>query len=213
MAPVQWIPLESNPDVFNEFIEKLGIKGARCVDVYGFDDELIEYIPKPHLALIFVDEIMQPVYNKLAAEGVKTPEKVFFMKQKDFKCLWNFRSFSFTRSKRSGSFAEWLREAKNLSVEERSDSLGNAKALSEAHESVANHGETDANPPKVEHHFIAYVNIDGTLYEFDSRMDFPRACGPTTQETLIKDAGVFCKDLAAKLNNPSFSALALVGEE
>ncbi|KAI6237124.1 Ubiquitin carboxyl-terminal hydrolase [Aphelenchoides besseyi] len=226
MSEVQWIPLESNPDVFNEFIEKLGIKGARCVDVYGFDDELIEYIPKPHLALILcypdykkVDEIMQPVYDKLAAEGAKTPEKAFFMKQKISNACGTFALFHSLAQNidkidiGSGSFAEWLKEAKSLSVEERSDSLGNAKALSEAHESVANRGETNANPPKVEHHFITYVNMDGTLYEFDSRMDFPRACGPTTQETLIKDAGVFCKDLAAKLNNPSFSALALVGEE
>jgi ubiquitin carboxyl-terminal hydrolase L3 len=49
---VQWEPLESNPDSFNTFIEKLGIKGASCVDVLGFDDELIDMIPRPHLALI-----------------------------------------------------------------------------------------------------------------------------------------------------------------
>lgn len=49
---VQWEPLESNPDSFNAFIEKLGIKGGTFVDVLGFDDELIEMIPRPHYALI-----------------------------------------------------------------------------------------------------------------------------------------------------------------
>ncbi|KAI6219596.1 Ubiquitin carboxyl-terminal hydrolase [Aphelenchoides fujianensis] len=53
--------------------------------------------------------------------------------------------------------------------------------------------------------------MNGTLFEFDSRMPFPRACGPTSQDTLIKDAGVHCKELAAKLENVSFCAIALVG--
>ncbi|KAI6219592.1 Ubiquitin carboxyl-terminal hydrolase [Aphelenchoides fujianensis] len=220
---IEWIPLESNPDAFNAFINKLGIKGAHCVDVYGFDDELIELVPKPHLALILcypnykkVDEIMKPVYDKLAADGAKIPDDVFFMKQKISNACGTFALFhALTQNVDKlklgdGPFAKWYEEAKTLGVDERSDSLARSNTLSEAHEAVANSGETDANPEGgVEHHFIAYVNMNGTLFEFDSRMTFPRACGPTSQDTLIKDAGVHCKELAAKLENVSFCAIAL----
>lgn len=48
----------------------------------------------------------------------------------------------------------------------------------------------------------------------DSRCDFPRLCGKTSEGTLIKDAGKHCTDLAEKLGGTiSFSAIALVGEE
>ncbi|KAH7725012.1 ubiquitin carboxyl-terminal hydrolase [Aphelenchoides avenae] len=69
-AQVQWLPLESNPDAMNKFLEKIGIRGVSCTDVYGFDDELLEFIPKPHLALVLcfpnyrqVDAMMKPVYD------------------------------------------------------------------------------------------------------------------------------------------------------
>jgi len=222
---IQWTPLESNPDSFNEFIEKLGVKHGKCVDVYGFDDELLELVPQPHYALILcypnykaVDKIMRPVYEKLKEEGAKVPDDVFFMKQKISNACGTFALFhALAQNEKNldfgnGPFKQWLDEAKKLGVEERSDSLANSASLSTAHENCATTGETDANPNAVDHHFISYVNLDGTLYEFDSRMQFPRACGPTSQKTLLKDAGVHCAELSQKLNNISFCAIALVGD-
>uniref|UniRef100_A0A1I7RX31 Ubiquitin carboxyl-terminal hydrolase n=1 Tax=Bursaphelenchus xylophilus TaxID=6326 RepID=A0A1I7RX31_BURXY len=221
----QWLPLESNPDVFNDFIQKIGISGAKCVDVYGFDDELLAFIPKPHLALILcypdykkVDEIMKPVYDKLAAEGTTVPENVFFMKQKISNACGTFALFHSIAQNTDklnigqGSFAKWFAEAKKVGVDERSDLLAKSEDISQSHEASAASGETDANPDTVEHHFIAYCNINGTLYEIDSRQPFPRACGPTTQDNLLKDAGTAAKELMDKLGNVSFSALALVGD-
>lgn len=58
---------------------------------------------------------------------------------------------------------------------------------------------------------LAFGNFT-TLHFLDSRMNFPRDCGPTTQNTLIRDAGKHCTDLSQKLDgNISFSAIALVG--
>jgi len=56
----KWIPLESNPAAFNKYIQKIGVKGAQCVDVYGFDEEL-EFVPQPHLALI----LCSPSYKEV----------------------------------------------------------------------------------------------------------------------------------------------------
>ena len=44
-------------------------------------------------------------------------------------------------------------------------------------------------------------------------MPFPRDCGPTTDDTLLKDAGRVCQELMNKLDNISFSAIALTGSQ
>jgi hypothetical protein len=59
-AKPKWIPLESNPAAFNKYIRKIGVRGVYCVDVYGFDEEL-EFVPRPHLALL----LCSPSYDKV----------------------------------------------------------------------------------------------------------------------------------------------------
>jgi ubiquitin carboxyl-terminal hydrolase L3 len=36
----RWVPLESNPDVLNEFAKKIGARADKYIfhDVYGFDE-------------------------------------------------------------------------------------------------------------------------------------------------------------------------------
>jgi ubiquitin carboxyl-terminal hydrolase L3 len=134
---------------------------------------------------------MKPVYEKLGAEGAKIPDNAFFMKQKISNACGTFALFhALTQNEKNldfglfclkikkicpflgdGPFGKWYAEAKNLSVEDRSDSLANSTSLSEAHEVCAGSGETEATPD-VEHHFIAYVNMDGTLYEFGKLLEF-----------------------------------------
>ncbi|KAF3624869.1 Ubiquitin carboxyl-terminal hydrolase isozyme L3 [Capsicum annuum] len=52
----RWLPLEANPDVMNQFLWGLGVQlnEAECCDVYGLDEELLEMVPKPVLAVLFL---------------------------------------------------------------------------------------------------------------------------------------------------------------
>jgi ubiquitin carboxyl-terminal hydrolase L3 len=114
---------------------------------------------------------MQPIYDKLIADGAKIPDNAFFMKQKIRNACGTFALFhALTQNEKNldfgdGTFSKWLEEAKKLSVDDRSDSLANSALLAEAHEVCAASGDTEATP-NVEHNFISYVNLDGTLYEF-----------------------------------------------
>lgn len=47
----------------------------------------------------------------------------------------------------------------------------------------------------------------------DSRAPFPRPLGPTTPQTLVKDAGVAIMGHVSRIDELSFSAMALVGQE
>uniref|UniRef100_A0A0K0EIH0 Ubiquitin carboxyl-terminal hydrolase n=1 Tax=Strongyloides stercoralis TaxID=6248 RepID=A0A0K0EIH0_STRER len=222
-----WLALESNPDTLSSFVKRLGIKNAAITDVYGFDESLVEFIPRPHHALIIClpdyklcSEILSEKYNKLIEEGKDGyPEnQIFFMQQRISNACGTFALFHALANsplidKGTGSFAKWLEEAKQLPMNERSTSLFKDQAISKAHEECAKEGETDVlEENQVEHHFISYVNVNGILYEFDSTQCFPRNCGETSEETFIVDAGKELKPLIDKLNNISFSAMALINE-
>jgi len=58
-----WIPLESNPEVLNEYLHKLGIEAPHLTfqDVYGLDPELLSMIPTPVKALILLFPITEKV--------------------------------------------------------------------------------------------------------------------------------------------------------
>uniref|UniRef100_A0A914ZRI4 Ubiquitin carboxyl-terminal hydrolase n=3 Tax=Parascaris univalens TaxID=6257 RepID=A0A914ZRI4_PARUN len=225
MTKVQWLPLESNPEVITNFMHKMGVEtGVECVDVLGFDDDLLALLPHPCYALILcfpdykkVDELMAPIYEKQIAERGKIPGNIFFMKQKIPNACGTFALIHCLANNRdkinlgSGALKQWLDKALTLDVDERSDSLAFNEELEQAHESCARSGETEPERESpIEHHFICFINMDGTLYEIDSRAPFPRACGPTSESTFLKDAGQVCQQLMSKLDNVSFSALAIV---
>ncbi|XP_037820722.1 ubiquitin carboxyl-terminal hydrolase [Lucilia sericata] len=71
--------------------------------------------------------------------------------------------------------------------------------MTEDHQALAQEGQTAANPDeKVYHHFIALVNVDGTLYELDGRKSFPIKHGETTDESFVQDAARVCKEFMAR---------------
>jgi hypothetical protein len=65
--------------LFLQFLRAMGVpEPTQCVDIYGFDDDLLAIIPTPIYAVLFVfpdyrrfDELYRGIYEKLVADGAK----------------------------------------------------------------------------------------------------------------------------------------------
>nr|DAD18386.1 TPA_asm: hypothetical protein HUJ06_019849 [Nelumbo nucifera] len=83
----RWLPLEANPDIMNQFLRGLGLPPdeAEFYDVYGLDEELLEMVPKPVLAVLFLFPVNaeSEAERALEKESAKkeTSDKVYFLKQ------------------------------------------------------------------------------------------------------------------------------------
>lgn len=117
---------------------------------------------------------------------------------------------------KSGVLSRYFEKTKSLPAEERGKVLEADTAFTEAHQELAQQGQTGVPSidDKVNHHFIAFVNKDGDLYELDGSKSFPIKHGKTSSETLLEDAAEVCKTFMARdPDEVRFTVLALTATE
>ncbi|KAJ8919734.1 hypothetical protein NQ315_006262 [Exocentrus adspersus] len=205
-AKMVLLPLESNPD----FIHLLGVPNKwNIVDVYGLDNDALAWVPRPVLALILLFPCSERFYDHAKIESQAVKEKgqeispnLFYMKQYVSNACGSIALIHSIANNvdritlEDGVFKKLLEATKGKTPEERgemlakpgSDADSEAFKLISAHQEMAMEGQTEANPnEQVNHHFVAFVEKDGNLYELDGRKDFPINHGPTSQETFLED--------------------------
>jgi len=110
-------------------------------------------------------------------------------------------------------FLRFLNETKDLDPHIRGEKFGSLQELQRVHSNMATEGQTSAPEAdaKVAHHFVAFVNVGGVLYEFDGGKQGPQNHGPTTETTFLKDtAGVIKREFMDKLpGEMGFSVITL----
>jgi ubiquitin carboxyl-terminal hydrolase L3 len=86
---MQWLPLESNPDVMNNYIEKLGVPTAwSFTDVWGLDADALSFVPRPVLAVLVLfpltaeyEKFRLEEEARITAEGQKVTSSLCFIRQ------------------------------------------------------------------------------------------------------------------------------------
>ncbi|XP_015602540.1 ubiquitin carboxyl-terminal hydrolase isozyme L3 isoform X2 [Cephus cinctus] len=166
-----WVPLESNPDVMTK------------TSSYYADQE-----------------------SKMKEGEQPISEKIYHMKQ----CVSNacgtvalIHSVANNTDQiilEDGILKSFLDETKDLPFAERGEMLMQASGVIDTHKESAQEGQTEApgDDTPVIHHFIAFVEKDGSLYELDGRKPFPVNHGPSTPETFLEDAARVCRDYMSR---------------
>lgn len=124
--------------------------------------------------------------------------------------LGNSDRIKLDASKHLSAFFE---KTKGMTPEERGKYLETDTAFSEAHESSAQEGQTEApdRDKKIDLHFVAFIQQGGKLYEMDGRRKNPICHGTSSGESLLEDtAAVVKKFMARDPNNLNFTLVALV---
>lgn len=227
---VRWLPLESNPAVMNKFISGLGVPDAfQCTDVYGLDDELLAMVPQPVLSLILLhplgekeEEFKKQQEEKLEADGQELSENLYFMQQFVGNACGTVALIHAIANNiekiglKEGPLKDFVEKTSSMDPEKRGQALEEDEGISKAHEESAQEGQTEApdRDAKLDMHFVAFVEVDGTLYELDGRKKFPINHGATTPETLLKDSAEACREfIKREPDEARFALVALASAE
>eukprot|EP00908_Phaeocystis_cordata_P021029 Transcript_3330.p2 GENE.Transcript_3330~~Transcript_3330.p2 ORF type:complete len:263 (+),score=102.35 Transcript_3330:56-790(+) len=230
-----WLPLESNPEVLNPFIKRLGVPGDWCfTDVFGLDEELLAMVPQPCVALclLFPSKNISKAHRAEMLSKRPTdadPPPVFFLQQGDDMgnaCGTIAAVHAVANAAASGHFAlgdgalrGFLERAGPLSIPERGLALHHTTELQELSDATAASGETEGagTDDAQGQHFITFVPFAGMLYELDGRtfdqagVAFPVCHGPTTDETFLLDAAKVIREefMARDPGSINFNVTAL----
>jgi len=206
---IRWVPLESNPEVMTKYSKILGAKKGEWVDVFALDDDSLEVIPKPVVAVVLLFPISE-AYDAFCKEkdasitekGQEVSQNLFYLKQYVGNACGTVgvmhslaNNAEFVKLEDGSTLADFIKATAGMTPEARGEELEKFNRISSAHEEVAADGQTAA-PSADENlvtHFVAFVHKDGSLYELDGRRAGPINHGSTTPGTLLKDAAVVCR--------------------
>ncbi|TFK35186.1 hypothetical protein BDQ12DRAFT_688634 [Crucibulum laeve] len=153
----RWIPLESNPEVFNSWAKKAGLatSHAQFGDVYGLDEELLSMVPKPVKALIllFPDNPEAKAWKQEEDERIKKDGQpkvdgtIFWIKQEISNAcgtiaLIHALANSDVTLAPDSPLQNFIIQCHDKSPEERAALLASTKLFSSIHAQSASTGQT-----------------------------------------------------------------------
>ncbi|XP_031356647.1 ubiquitin carboxyl-terminal hydrolase isozyme L3-like [Photinus pyralis] len=151
------LPLESNPDVLNKFLQKLGVPEKwSLVDVFGLDADSLAWVPKPVLSVILLFPISETYQtfaetqaNEIKEAGQTVTPDLYYVKQMvSNACGTVALIHSIANNMQQieiaeGPFKKLLDESKNMTPAERGELLQkSAAAIMDAHRELESEGQT-----------------------------------------------------------------------
>ncbi|XP_035765938.1 ubiquitin carboxyl-terminal hydrolase isozyme L1 [Neolamprologus brichardi] len=230
---MEWTPMEINPEMLNKMMGKLGVgESWRFVDVLGLEGEQLSSVPKPCSALMLLFPLTQQheSFRSQQADKVSGGSEAYFLKQTAVNSCGTIALLHAVANNKdkmtfdgASALKKFLDETANMSPDDRAKHLEKNKVKSmldlcwtTSYEiavmsrlfilSQPSQPEAD----KVNFHFIAFVNVNGQLYEFDGKINGPVNHGPTKEESFVMDAAKVCRGfMEREKGEVRFSAVAL----
>lgn len=217
---MEWTPMEINPEMLNKMMSKLGMgENWRFFDVLGLEEEQLSAVPKPCCALMLLFPLTQQHESFRAQQDAKDVEgsEVYFLKQTEKNSCGTIALLHAVANNKGklnfdndSALKKFLDESANMSPDDRAKHLEKNKAIYDAHNEVAAQGQCRPEADKVNFHSIAFVNVNGQLYELDGRLNGPVNHGNTKDESFITDAAQVCHGfMQREKGEVRFSAVGL----
>lgn len=196
----RWPPLESNPEVFAQYLHSIGLPTTFSIgEVFGFDEDLLAFIPQPVLGIIVCYERLIPKsqYREQDKGSPDNYNKVaWYMHQSGtldnacgiIACIHAIFNCPLVTLDPSTTLGAYKQRVETFTPTERKTALEQDTAFQQAHKKHAARGQTAAvnrDQNKVKHHFIAYVlNSEGELVELDGTKAGPVVIGKCNGDLL-----------------------------
>ncbi|EPT01039.1 peptidase C12 ubiquitin carboxyl-terminal hydrolase 1 [Fomitopsis schrenkii] len=237
-APSRWIPLESNPDVLNQWASKAGLvtEQAEFVDVYGLDGDLLAMVPQPVKAVILLFPITESIETRRKDEDdkVKTQGQhpidptVFYIKQTignacgTIGLLHALANADVTLVPES-PLEQFIDQCKEMTPDERAKALETTPLFANIHAEAASAGQTTVTEQDMhtDLHFTCFVQAPDPprtasiespnprrLLELDGRRVGPIDRGAATN--LLESVAKYVKETyVSQTTSVQFSMMAL----
>jgi len=218
----RWLPLESNPQVWNELVHKLGVAQEwSYTDVYGLEPDLLAMVPQPVLAVLLLFPCSKNYEHFKAEEEARLTKleqnispKVYFIKQTiQNACGMIALLHSIANNEKivgPGILQKFIHKSKHLSPDERAEFLEKFTDIADAHRESAQQGQTETPnlEDDVDLHFVCFVEADHHIYELDGRKLFPINHGKCAN-LLEGSAKVIKQFMERDPDNLNFTVVAL----
>jgi len=218
----KWLPLEANPEVMNAFASNLGLSPAFAFhDVFGFDDDALQFVPKPCAAVLVLYPITpatEAVRGAIDAP-VDVPEDLWFARQTVSNACGTMgiihaclNAPGVCVDDDASYFASLRSRCRGLDADARAKVIENDDELESAHVGASSEGQSEVPDidEDVDLHFIALCARDGGIWELDGRKLAPVYHGRASEDGLLKDAvPVIRKYMDAADGSIHFNVIAL----
>ena len=203
-----WIPLESNPEVMNEFLTKIGVPDKlQICDIESFDPDsgLLEMVPKPVKAVLLCfpvspqsEDFRSAQVTKIQKLGQKLPPGVWFTTQTIDNACGTIgllhavgNNLDALGPLPEGSWSQkFFANSLDADAEARAALLQSDDSIAGVHADAAQQGQGKVpdRPQDCMLHFVCFVEKGGFLLELDGRKPFPINHGPCTADDVLTAA-------------------------